>query len=72
MSVQLERKAVEAETRVAQDRGEFSAFAATYDVDRVQDRIVHGAFENTIARWQASGKRLPVHWAGRTWARART
>ena len=63
MSAQLERKAVEAETRVALDRGEFSAFAATYDVDRVQDRIRFGAFENTIARWLASGKRLPVHWA---------
>ena len=72
MSAQLERKAVEAETQVANDRGEFSAFAATYVVDRVQDRIRFGAFENTIARWQASGKRLPVHWAGRTWARART
>ena len=36
--------------------------AATYDVDRVQDRIRFGAFANTIARWQQSGKRVPLHW----------
>jgi HK97 family phage prohead protease len=65
MSVELEHKAVEATTRVGQDLGQFSAFAATYDVDRVNDRIRFGAFENTIARWQASGKRVPLHWAHR-------
>jgi HK97 family phage prohead protease len=65
MSVELEHKAVEATTRVGQDLGQFSAFAATYDVDRVNDRIRFGAFEKTIARWQASGKRIPVHWAHR-------
>jgi uncharacterized protein len=44
------------------DRGEFSAIAAAYTVDRVKDRIVPGAFEKTIAQWQASGKRIPLHW----------
>jgi uncharacterized protein len=44
------------------DRGEFTAIAAAYTIDRVKDRIVPGAFEKTIARWQASGKRIPLHW----------
>jgi HK97 family phage prohead protease len=26
------------------------------------DRIVPGAFRRTIARWRASGKKIPVHW----------
>jgi HK97 family phage prohead protease len=62
MSIKLAHKAVEAESRVTSDLGEFSAFAATYDVDRVKDRIRFGAFENTITRWQALGKRIPLHW----------
>jgi hypothetical protein len=53
MTAELEHKAVEATTRVDSDLGEFSALAATYDVDRVKDRIRFGAFEKTIARWQA-------------------
>jgi HK97 family phage prohead protease len=65
----LEHKAVETQTHVANDLGEFSAFAATYDVDRVKDRIRFGAFEKTIANWQASGKRVPLHWAHRGEAR---
>lgn len=44
------------------DRGEFTAIAAAYTVDRVGDRIVHGAFGKTIAHWQTSGKRVPLHW----------
>jgi HK97 family phage prohead protease len=62
MTAGLEHKAVEATTRVDSDLGEFAAIAATYDVDRVNDRIRFGAFENTIARWQQSGKRVPLHW----------
>ena len=65
MTAGLEHKAVEAQTHVASDRGEFAAFAATYDVDRVQDRIRFGAFASTIARWQTSGKLIPVHWEHR-------
>jgi HK97 family phage prohead protease len=69
MSAGLERKAVEAESRVTSDLGEFAAIAATYDVDRAKDRIRFGAFEKTIARWQASGKRVPLHWEHRGEAR---
>lgn len=46
----------------ATDRGEFTAIAAAYTVDRVKDRIVPGAFKNTIERWRQSGKRIPLHW----------
>jgi HK97 family phage prohead protease len=65
----LENKAVEATMRVDSDLGESSALAATYDVDRVKDRIRFGAFENTIARWQESGRRVPLHWDHRGEAR---
>jgi uncharacterized protein len=44
------------------DQGEFVAIAAAYTVDRQGDIIVPGAFANTIHRWQASGKRMPLHW----------
>ena len=65
MTAGLEHKAVEAQTHVANDLGEFAAFAATNDVDRVKDRIRFGAFEKTIADWRASGKRVPLHWQHR-------
>jgi HK97 family phage prohead protease len=69
MTAELEHKAVEAQTHLANDLGEFAAIAATYDVDRVKDRIRFGAFEKTIADWQASGKRVPLHWDHRGDAR---
>jgi HK97 family phage prohead protease len=65
----LEHKAVEASTRVDSDLGEFAAIAATYDVDRVKDRIRFGAFEKTIAQWRASGRPVPLHWDHRGEAR---
>lgn len=49
-------------TTTTTDQGVFSALAATYSVDRVGDRIIKGAFESTIAAWQASQKQVPVHW----------
>jgi Escherichia/Staphylococcus phage prohead protease len=58
----LERKTVEASARPTTDLGEFSAIAAAYTQDRQNDRIVPGAFEKTVARWRASGKRVPLHW----------
>ncbi|HVJ27786.1 MAG TPA: HK97 family phage prohead protease [Vicinamibacterales bacterium] len=44
------------------DLGEFTAIAAAYTLDRSGDEIVHGAFGKSIAKWQASGKRVPLHW----------
>lgn len=46
----------------ATDRGEFTAIAAAYSKDRVGDRIVPGAFANTIEHWRESGKHIPLHW----------
>lgn len=43
-------------------KGVFSALAATYSVDRMNERIIPGAFEKTIDKWQASGKQMPLHW----------
>jgi HK97 family phage prohead protease len=42
--------------------GEFTAIAAAYSIDRGGDRIVPGAFQKTIEKWQASGKMIPLHW----------
>jgi uncharacterized protein len=47
---------------VATERGDFTAYAATWSIDRAQEQIVRGAFAETISRWQESGKRVPVHW----------
>jgi HK97 family phage prohead protease len=53
---------VKAATVTATDQGEFTAIAAAWTVDRVKDHIVRGAFAQTIQRWQASGKRISLHW----------
>ena len=58
----MRQLAVKAAVREVTDLGEFTAIAATYDVDRVKDQIIPGAFERTVARWRASGKKIPVHW----------
>ncbi len=46
----------------ATEQGEFVAIAAAYSVDRVGDRIVPGAFADTIKHWRESGKAIPLHW----------
>jgi HK97 family phage prohead protease len=56
------RHATKAATVTATEQGEFTAIAAAYTVDRVNDQIVPGAFAATIERWRASGKRMPLHW----------
>lgn len=43
--------------------GEFEALVATYDVDSVGDRIVPGAFKETLAEWEAKGDPIPVIWS---------
>lgn len=43
-------------------KGVFSAIAAAYSVDRMNERIIPGAFEKTILAWQTSGKQIPLHW----------
>jgi HK97 family phage prohead protease len=58
----MEHLLLKAATTATTDQGEFTAIAAAYSVDRVKDRIIPGAFKGTIERWQASGKRIPLHW----------
>ena len=61
--VLMEHKQVQATTvGTTEDQGTFTAIAAAYTIDRVNDQIVKGAFANTIERWRASGKMVPVHW----------
>ena len=48
----------------AQDEGRFSALAAVWDViDRVGDRMLRGAFGESLRKWRQSGKRIPVVWS---------
>ena len=58
----LQNKTVKTTARPRTELGEFSAIAAAYSVDRDRDQIVRGAFGRTIERWQASDKRIPLHW----------
>lgn len=58
----MHHKTLETKTTTTTDQGQFVALAATYSVDRVNDRIVPGAFEKTIQAWQTSQKRIPLHW----------
>jgi hypothetical protein len=43
--------------------GVFEAIVATYDLDTYGDRIVPGAFADTLTAWKSSGDPLPVLWA---------
>jgi len=43
--------------------GVFEAIVATWDLDSYGDKIVQGAFADTLADWRASGDPLPVLWA---------
>lgn len=45
------------------DDGVFEAIVATYDLDSVGDRIVPGAFKDTLAEWAKSGDPIPVLWS---------
>lgn len=43
--------------------GVFEAIVATYDLDSVGDRIIPGAFKDTLAEWAAKGDPIPVLWS---------
>lgn len=45
------------------DEGVFEAIVAAYNVDSVGDRIIPGAFAETLAEWAKSGDPVPVLWA---------
>jgi hypothetical protein len=46
----------------ATELGEFTALAAAYTVDRGNERIIPGAFQGSLEKWQTSGKSIPLHW----------
>ena len=48
---------------VVRPEGVFEALVSTYDVDRVRDRVVPGAFAASLDAWRRSGKRIPVVWS---------
>jgi HK97 family phage prohead protease len=45
--------------------GQFEAYVATYDRDSYGDRIIPGAFEETLKDWQNAPGPLPVLWSHR-------
>lgn len=45
------------------DEGVFEAIVAAYNLDSVGDKIVPGAFADTLAEWQKSGDPIPVLWS---------
>lgn len=56
---------LEAKTRttpIDQEQGLFKALVATWDKDREGDRIVRGAFGNSIDEWVDVGRAVPLHW----------
>jgi HK97 family phage prohead protease len=58
----VQRLTVKTAVAETTELGHFAAIAAAYSTDRQGDRIVPGAFGLTIARWQGSGKHVPLHW----------
>lgn len=55
-------KTLAAETETTTDRGLFRALVSTGAPDREGDVVMPGAFAETIKRWRASGKMLPLAW----------
>lgn len=62
MTLTRYQKTVTTQAATITDQGVFSAIAAAWSVDRMQERIIPGAFANTIERWKSSGKMIPLHW----------
>lgn len=45
------------------DEGVFEAIVAAYNVDSVSDKIIPGAFVESLDAWKASGDPIPVLWS---------
>jgi HK97 family phage portal protein/HK97 family phage prohead protease len=50
-------------TQDGTEDGVFEAIVATWDLDSVGDRIIKGAFEETLKDWVAKGDPIPVLWS---------
>lgn len=48
------------------DEGVVEAVVATYDVDSVGDRIIPGAFAESLEEWRKSGNHMPFIWSHKT------
>lgn len=48
------------------DAGVFEAIVAAYNLDSYGDKIVPGAFADTIAEWKSRGDPIPVLWSHRS------
>jgi HK97 family phage prohead protease len=64
-STDMQHKSFEvAEVKAEGEAGEFSALASVFgNVDHVGDRVLPGAFKNTLDELRASGKALPIIWS---------
>jgi HK97 family phage prohead protease len=47
---------------IVTDQGRFEAIAATWSIDRQNEQIMKGAFEDSITAWRYQGRPVPVHW----------
>ena len=50
-------------TQDGTDDGVFEAIVATWDIDSYGDKIVKGAFADTLAEWKDRGDPIPVIWS---------
>lgn len=50
-------------TQDGTEDGVFEAIVATYDIDSVGDRIIPGAFTDTLKTWTDAGDPIPVLWS---------
>jgi HK97 family phage prohead protease len=63
---QMEHKTFElVETKAVDDeKGSFQALASVFgNVDRGGDRVMPGAFANTLEKWRSSGRSFPIVWS---------
>lgn len=58
-------KLTDVTTKDADGVGTFEAYASTYDVDSVGDKVRPGAFAKTLADWEAKGAPIPLLWSHR-------
>src|SRR5215207_6008363 len=59
----MEHITAKAVVETEEELGSFSAYASAFgNVDRMGERIVKGAFTETIQRWQEAGRDIPLVW----------
>jgi HK97 family phage prohead protease len=63
-SCPVQIKATAEDTATAE--GSFEAIVATYDVDSYGEKIVPGAFADSLAEWEAKNAPIPVLWSHRS------